>query len=89
MNGKAIIYPYWENEARGYEDIIALITVFMILFLLYPVVFFIIMLRRYWKHKNWTFKDIFRRLADKAERFIEKQRMRRSSNKDNEWEEHP
>jgi hypothetical protein len=89
MNGKAIIYPYWENEARGYEDIIALMTVFMILFLLYPVVFLIIMLRRYWKHKNWTFKDIFRRLADKAASFAEKQRMRRSSNKDNEWEEHP
>ncbi len=24
MNGKAIIYPYWENLARGYEDIFAL-----------------------------------------------------------------
>ena len=30
MNGKAIIYPYWENLARGYEDIIALLTVFML-----------------------------------------------------------
>ena len=34
MNGKAIIYPYWENLARGYEDIIALLTVFMLLLLL-------------------------------------------------------
>ena len=38
MNGKAIIYPYWENLARGYEDIIALLTVVMLLLLLYPVV---------------------------------------------------
>jgi hypothetical protein len=77
MNGKAIIYPYWENEARGYEDIIALITVFMFLFLLYPVVFAIIMLRKYWKNKKWTVKGVWMKVKDKLERLAEKQREKR------------
>jgi hypothetical protein len=77
MNGKAIIYPYWENEARGYEDIIALITVFMFLFLIYPVVFAIIMLRKYWKNKKWTVKGVWMKVKDKLERLAEKQREKR------------
>lgn len=87
MNGKAIIYPYWENEARGYEDIIALITVFMFIFLLYPVIFLIVKFIKWWKNKKWTFKDIWNKLRDKYERLIEALREKRRNKKSRKKEE--
>lgn len=58
MNGKAIIYPYWENIARGYEDILALLLVFRILFLLYPIVLLIIFIIVRWKRRTWHWNDV-------------------------------
>lgn len=77
MNGKAIIYPYWENIARGYEDIIALLTLLAILFLLYPLVLALIFFIRWWKHKGWTVKELWKKALDKWERFLEKRREER------------
>lgn len=77
MNGKAIIYPFWENIARGYEDILALLTVFQLLFLLYPIVLVLVFFIKWWKHKGWTLKDIRNRVKDKAERRMEKIRANR------------
>ena len=67
MNGKAIIYPYWENVARAYEDIIGLLTVFMLIFLLYPSVLTIVFFVRWWRHKGWTFKSVWLKIKDKFE----------------------
>ena len=58
MNGKAIIYPYWENIAKGYEDILALLLVFRFLFLLYPVILLVILLVVLVKHRTWHFRDV-------------------------------
>jgi len=81
MNGKAIIYPYWENLARGYEDISALVTLFMILFLLYPVVMAIVLFCIWWKHKGWTMHDVRVKLQDRVELYVEKNRARRQMKK--------
>lgn len=81
MNGKAIIYPYWENIARGYEDIIALLTVFMILLLLYPAILAIVLFIIWWRHKGWTLKDVWHVAKDKAERFAEKKREEKKQKK--------
>lgn len=83
MNGKAIIYPYWENLARGYEDILALILIFRILFLLYPAVMFIILVVYLWKHRKWHFKDVKEFLV----RGLEKLREKRKRKKDKPIEE--
>ena len=77
MNGKAIIYPYWENIARGYEDILALLTLFEILFLLYPAGLALVLFCIWWKHKGWTVKDVWNKAKDKLERMAEKLRGRR------------
>lgn len=77
MNGKAIIYPYWENIARGYEDMIAVVTLFMLLFLIFPVVYTLVCFVLWWKHKGWTVRDIWNKGKDKLERFFEKRRLRR------------
>ncbi len=77
MNGKAIIYPFWENIARGIEDICTLITVFVVLFFLYPAVVVIVTFIHWWRHKGWTMKDIWHRIKDRIERHFEKRRKRR------------
>ena len=82
MNGKAIIYPYWENLARGYEDIIALMTVFMLLLLLYPIVTVIWMFVHWWRHKGWTLKDAWKAGKDKMERAAERRREKKHSHRE-------
>lgn len=83
MNGKAIIYPYWENIARGYEDIIAMLTVIMLIAFLYPVILLLIWFVVWWKHKGWTLKDVWHILKDKSERLAENLRERRRTGKGN------
>ncbi|MBR3770221.1 MAG: ABC transporter permease [Lachnospiraceae bacterium] len=57
MTTKNIVFPYWENRARGYEDISALFLVLEIAFLLYPVCWFVKQLYGAWKHrKEWSKK---------------------------------
>lgn len=79
MNGKAIIYPYWENIARGYEDILMVVTLFEVLFLLYPSVLALVFFCIWWRHKGWTIKGKVLWLKDKLERKIENRRMKRRS----------
>ncbi|MCM1044518.1 MAG: ABC transporter permease [Candidatus Gastranaerophilales bacterium] len=81
MNGKAIIYPYWENVARGYEDIIALLTLFLFLFLLYPVILAVVWFVRWWRHKGWTLKDAFYAGKDKWELYLERRRAKKLAGK--------
>lgn len=83
MNGRAIIYPYWENVARGYEDIIGLLTLFMLLFLLYPLVLALVFFIGWWRHKGWTLKGVWNKIKDKLERIGEK-RYYRKQNKNKE-----
>ncbi len=72
MSSKAIIYPYWENIARGYEDILGLFLTFMIVLYLYPAVLLVVAIVRAWKHKTWTMRDVCRKLLDKTDRLREK-----------------
>lgn len=76
MNGKAIIYPYWENIARGYEDILAVITLIDMLFLIYAVTIALILFISWWRHKGWTIKQMLLAAKDKTERLGERLRAR-------------
>lgn len=58
MNGKAIVYPYWENVARGMEDYLTPVAVMGFLFYLYPAVLVFLLLLRMWKLRPVHFKDI-------------------------------
>lgn len=49
MNTKNIVYPYWENRARGYEDISALFLVLEAVCLGYPLFWLLQKCRRFWK----------------------------------------
>lgn len=62
MNGKAIIYPYWENIVRGVEDILLVLTLFMILCIVYPTVVVVIVLIYKWRHRTWSLKAIWNKV---------------------------
>jgi len=59
MNGKAIIYPYWENLARGYEDIIARLTICMLLLFGFPAIMVIGYVIYRYRHRSFTLKKLF------------------------------
>ncbi|MCR5754466.1 MAG: ABC transporter permease [Acetatifactor sp.] len=82
MNGKSIIYPYWENVARGFEDILALLLLVQCLLLLYPVILAIVFIVKWWKHKSWTFKSVYLQLKDKMERHMEMRRRKKQDEED-------
>lgn len=52
MTTKNMVFPYWENRARGYEDVSALILVLQILCLIYPVLWLCRMGYRLWKRRK-------------------------------------
>ena len=81
MSGKAIIYPYWENIARGYEDIVGVLTLWAMVFLVYPTVLVLIAIVLWWKHKTWTARSVYMALTDKAQRQMDKARARRKRRK--------
>ena len=84
MNGKAIIYPYWENVARGYEDILALLTLFQMLFLIYPSGVLLVWIVIRWKNKTWTARTVLAALQDKLQRAGDKHREQRKNGKNRE-----
>ena len=65
MWGKAIFYPYWENVARGYEDILALILLVRTIALLIVLVIAVIAIVNLYRHKKWTVRGIVKYLSDK------------------------
>lgn len=79
MNGKAIIYPYWENIARAYEDIEALLTLLMLVLIVFALVVYIVLFTCYWKHKGWTIHEKRLIAQDKVERYFERKRMQKAA----------
>ena len=65
MWNKAIYYPYWENAARGYEDILALILLVRLICLLQLILTLVIFTVNSYRHKKWTARGIIQYLSDK------------------------
>lgn len=65
MNTKGIVYPFWENKARGVEDYLAPLLVASIIFVAFPTILFIMLLMRMWKKRTIHKKDIWNYFADK------------------------
>lgn len=77
MQNAAIHYPYWENIARGYEDVRALLLFFQFIFLMIPSVIILVFLIIKWRNRTFTAKDIWNYLVDKKDRGVEKIRGER------------
>ena len=65
MWNKAIYYPYWENTARGYEDILALILLVRMICMTVVILVLVIFTVNAYRHKKWTARGIIKYLSDK------------------------
>ena len=83
MNGKAIIYPYWENVARAYEDILAILMLFMLLTVGFPVIIIVVTIILLWKRKRWTVKGVLLKWKDAAEMKFSRMRTARKEKRAN------
>lgn len=88
MNSKAVIFPYWENVARGYEDILGVMFVWMLIFFVYPMVLAIIWIWKKWKARTWTAKDIIHKLKEflyEKSGEMRRKRLEKKKKDEEEW----
>ena len=65
MWDKPIFYPYWENLARGYEDILALFNLVRTVCIVVICVILAVLVVLAYRNKKWTVRGIVNYLADK------------------------
>ena len=70
MNSKTVVFPYWENMARGLEDIMTPICAVAVIMMAFVIVNLIVLLVRMYIKRTIHFKDF----KDFVERRIEKYR---------------
>ena len=71
--------------ARGYEDILALLTLFQMVFLIYPSGVLLVWIVIRWKNKKWTARTVLVAAQDKLQRAAEKRRAQRRSGEEKSW----
>jgi len=64
MTTKNIVFPYWENRARGYEDISALFLVLEIICMVYPVLWLLKKSYGWWKRRKEIKKKFFEKCKE-------------------------
>ncbi len=81
MQNAAVHFPYWENIARGYEDVRAVVLLLQLVLLLIPGSIFLAAAIIKWRNRKYTLKDIWMILMDKKDRALERARAEK-----NKWE---
>ena len=84
MWDKPIFYPYWENVARGYEDVLAIMNMVRLLSIVTCVVLVSVLIVIAYRNKKWTIEGLLAYVADKKYELESKQKERLSSSKDKE-----
>lgn len=79
MNSKSIIYPYWENIAKGYEDYLSLILIGRTITLLITIILIVIWIVYRYRHKKWNMHTIKEYLENKIEKSREKRRLKKDN----------
>lgn len=79
MNNHAIHYPYWENVARGWEDVLAVVLVLQLICLFIPSVIIVASVIILWRGRQWTGRDVLRALQRSKEGIAD--RLRSEKNK--------
>lgn len=72
MQAYAIQYPYWENVARGWEDVLALILVLQMLCLFIPAGIGISVLMIGWKRRQWTLQEVYGLIVTCKEKVVQR-----------------
>ena len=81
MQHTAVRFPYWENIARGFEDMRALVLLLQFILLLIPIVIMISFLVIKWKQRTFSWKDIGNKVIDFWERSIQYLRRKKDHDK--------
>ena len=82
MNSRGVIYPYWENMARGMEDYLLPLAVLGVLLFAYPAVLVVIVLIRMWKKRTIRGGDV----KNYFDNFVEGYREKRRKIKEGDYE---
>lgn len=77
MNAKGVVYPYWENMARGVEDYLTPLAVLGCIFFAYPIILIVCILIRMWRKRTVHKSDIFRFFEEKAEDYRENRKRKK------------
>ncbi|MBR2037873.1 MAG: ABC transporter permease [Lachnospiraceae bacterium] len=64
MGLSGITFPYWENMARGYEDILAGILLTELVLFTYAAIVFIGLIWYLWIHRKWRARGIYEKFKD-------------------------
>ena len=75
MAGSLFSYPYWENVARGTEDILALVLLLQAVFVAVPAVLLVIFIIQTYRHKTWTAEGLFELVNDRVYESQAKRRL--------------
>lgn len=67
MNAKAIVYPYWENVARGMEDYLTPVAILALILYLFPSVLLFLLILRMWKLRPIHMKNIMEFVDDRID----------------------
>ena len=75
-------FPYWENMARAYEDILAGLLLIELILWLYVAVVIIGFIWYFWMKRKWRAKDIYEKIKDyhyaySVKRYNERQTKKR------------
>ena len=77
MNSRGVVYPYWENVARGMEDYLEAATVVSVILFAYPIVLLVIVLIRMWKKRTIRGEDVKNHVEDMLEDYWERKRKKK------------
>ncbi len=66
MRVGSVAYPFWENAARGWEDIMSLLFLVQSVLTAFPILYALYLILYYFTHKHWTLLGIVRDLQDQA-----------------------
>ncbi|MBQ8816776.1 MAG: ABC transporter permease [Lachnospiraceae bacterium] len=64
MGLSGITFPYWENIARGYEDILAGLLLAELIFLAYVAIVLLGWIWYLWLHRKWRVRHIYEKVKD-------------------------
>ena len=74
-----IFYPYWENVARGWEDVLGMLFLFRIIFKVAFWLIVAILVIMAYRNKTWTVKGIVMDLADRRYEFEARRRLKKET----------
>jgi hypothetical protein len=70
-----IYYPYWENVARGWEDVLGVIFLFRIIFKVAFWLIIAVLVVIAYRNKTWTVRGVVKDLADRKYEFEARRKL--------------